>query len=54
VSYYDPVISFRIDADQYAKLRQYAEANGLSTSETIRRAIRWMMILYQPKEVKKK
>jgi hypothetical protein len=56
MSYYDPIISFRIDSEQYAKLKEYAKANGLSTSETVRRAIRWMMILnqQQPKEMKKR
>lgn len=53
MSYYDPVISFRIDSEQYADLIRYAKANGLSVSETVRRAIRWMMILTQDKEKKK-
>ena len=54
MSYYDPVISFRIDADQYAQLLEYAKANGLSISETVRRAIRWMMILQTNKETRRR
>lgn len=53
MSYYDPIISFRISEEQYAALRRYAEQNKLSISETVRRAIRWMMILYQDKESKR-
>lgn len=55
MSHYDPIITFRMDAKQHAQLIDYAKANGLTVSETIRRAIRWMMIIStDKKEMRKK
>ena len=42
----EPLVSFRMSSADYERLRSYAEANGLNVSEAIRRAIRWMMLLY--------
>lgn len=42
----EPLVSFRMSSADYERLKSYAEANGLNVSEAIRRAIRWMMLLY--------
>ena len=45
-----PIISFRTDAQQYARLQEYAAAQGMNMSEVIRRAVKWMLLLYADKE----
>lgn len=42
----EPMVSFRISTADYERLRSYAEANDLNISEAIRRAIKWMILLY--------
>lgn len=42
----EPMVSVRMSTAEYDRLRQYAEANGLNVSEAVRRAIKWMMLLY--------
>lgn len=43
----DQVVAFRIGIDEYAKLAEYARKNEISVSEAVRRAVKWMQILYQ-------
>ena len=42
----DPVVTFRMSEGDYAKLKDYADKNDLTVSQAIRRAIRWMQLLY--------
>ena len=42
----DQVVAFRISNDEYAKLTAYAEREKISVSEAVRRAVKWMQILY--------
>ena len=42
----DQVVAFRIGVDEYAKLTAYAEREKISVSEAVRRAVKWMQILY--------
>lgn len=42
----DQIIAFRIDTAQYDRLRAYANDNGMTMSEVIRRAVKWMLLLY--------
>ena len=42
----DPVVTFRMSDDDYAKLKDYADRNDLTVSQAIRRAIKWMLLLY--------
>lgn len=42
----DPVVTFRMSDDDYVKLKDYADKNDLTVSQAIRRAIRWMQLLY--------
>ena len=44
------LVAFRMSQAEYARLKAYAEANGLNVSEAIRRAIKWMMLLYNDKD----
>lgn len=46
----EPIVSFRISTADYERLRSYAEANDLNVSEAIRRAIKWMILLYNDKD----
>lgn len=41
------VVAFRIPVAQYDELCRYADRNGLTVSEAVRRAVKWMMILQQ-------
>ena len=43
----DQVVAFRISNAEYAKLTAYAERENISVSEAVRRAVKWMQILYQ-------
>ena len=43
----DQVVAFRIGVDEYAKLTVYAKDNGITVSEAVRRAVKWMLILQQ-------
>ena len=43
----DQVVAVRIGIDEYAKLTAYAEREKISVSEAVRRAVKWMQILYQ-------
>lgn len=43
----DQVVAFRMGIDEYAKLTAYAEKEGISVSEAVRRAVKWMLILQQ-------
>lgn len=42
----DPIVSFRISSEEYDKLKAYAEQNNMTISETVRKAVKWMQILY--------
>lgn len=42
----DQVVAFRMSDDDYAKLKDYADRNDLTVSQAIRRAIKWMLLLY--------
>ena len=44
------LIAFRMSTAEYDRLKQYAQDNGLNVSEAIRRAIKWMMLLYNDKD----
>ena len=46
----EPLVSFRMTNADYDRLKAYADANGLNVSEAIRRAIKWMMLLYNDKD----
>ena len=48
------LVAFRMSETEYAKLKDYAQANNLNVSEAIRRAIKWMMLLYNDKDRRKK
>lgn len=39
------VVAFRIPPTDYDRLKAYAEANGMNVSDTVRRAIKWMLLL---------
>ena len=41
------MVAFRISNAEYAKLTAYAEREKISVSEAVRRAVKWMQILYQ-------
>lgn len=41
----DQVVAFRISNAEYAKLTAYAKDNGITVSEAVRRAVKWMQIL---------
>lgn len=43
----DQVVAFRITDAEYAKLAEYASKEKISVSEAVRRAVKWMQILYQ-------
>ena len=46
----EPLVSFRISTAEYDRLKAYAEANGLNVSQAVRRAIKWMILLYNDKD----
>lgn len=48
------LVAFRMSTAEYDRLKAYAEDNGLNVSEAIRRAIKWMMLLYNDKDRRKK
>ena len=50
----EPMVSFRISTAEYARLKTYAEANGLNISQAVRRAIKWMILLYNDKDRRRK
>lgn len=41
------VVAFRISNTEYTKLTEYAQKNGITVSEAVRRAVKWMLILQQ-------
>ena len=43
----EQVVAFRISNAEYVKLTAYAKDNGITVSEAVRRAVRWMLILQQ-------
>ena len=47
------LVAFRMSTAEYDRLKQYAQDNGLNVSEAIRRAIKWMMLLYNDKDRRK-
>ena len=49
----EPLVSFRISTAEYDRLKAYAEANGLNVSQAVRRAIKWMILLYNDKDRRK-
>ena len=42
----DQVVAFRISNTEYAALVEYASKEKISVSEAVRRAVKWMQILY--------
>lgn len=46
----EPMVSFRMSTADYERLRSYAEENGINVSEAIRRAIKWMILLHNDKD----
>lgn len=40
------VVAFRIPPEQYAELEAYARKHNITVSDAVRRAVRWMMLLY--------
>lgn len=50
----DRVVAFRISPSGYEELRQYAQDNDMTMSDVVRRAIRWMMLLYDKKDGRKR
>lgn len=41
------VVAFRMAPAEYERLKAYAEANGMNVSDTVRRAVKWMLLLSQ-------
>ena len=41
------VVAVRMAPAEYERLKAYAEANGMNVSDTVRRAVKWMLLLSQ-------